>query len=602
MFIETIEVKGLNKKTASITFEKGLNVIAGASDTGKSYIVKCIQFILGSEEPPKGIDEAIGYTSLEVCFSNDDGSKFLLKRDLITKSKVVLVEYPNNNQEPITSILHPSHKGKKNLSEYFLNTFGLSNKFLVKGVESLNHSSLTLRVLSKLFLIDENRIITESSILGTGQNGEKTLEKSLLKTLLTGNDDSEVTKLKESKFNESNLKAKIQFFEEYLTQYYPETEDKEIESLDSEYEKLETELIETRNELSDSINSNQELVDKRRAITEDILVIDRLAGENKSLLDRFQVLTSKYNSDRERLVAGVEATNYLDAYILNACPTYGQELESKYPEMELPFLLESTFAEIEKIDSQLLDLKVTINDLLDEIARDDCDVIKNKTTLSSLNERINASISHKFKEYESTIAELLNKKKDFIDVRNNINKRNELLREIGLLQAKLDGVKNKYEMPDFSIELKELDKEISNVLSRWAFPRGEATTFDIDARDMIIGNKPRSHFGKGYRAIGYSAFAIGLMQYLFSKGRHPGFVVLDSPLTTYRKGDVDESEIEVSIEKDMIFAFYIDLCESYQDKQIIVFDNQEPEKDLISKMNYYHFSKNKNLGRYGFFQ
>ncbi|RZQ52155.1 hypothetical protein C1E23_15805 [Pseudoalteromonas phenolica] len=83
--------------------------------------------------------------------------------------------------------------------------------------------------------------------------------------------------------------------------------------------------------------------------------------------------------------------------------------------------------------------------------------------------------------------------------------------------------------------------------------------------------------------------------------RHPKFVILDSPLTTYRAGDNDVSDDEVQLHKDMIFAFYIDLCDSFKDKQIIVFENQEPDEDLKSKMTYYHFSKNREIGRYGFF-
>ena len=39
---------GENKKDAIINFKGGLNVIAGASDTGKSFAFECIDFALGS--------------------------------------------------------------------------------------------------------------------------------------------------------------------------------------------------------------------------------------------------------------------------------------------------------------------------------------------------------------------------------------------------------------------------------------------------------------------------------------------------------------------------------------------------------------------------
>ena len=91
-------------------------------------------------------------------------------------------------ENDVTKILKPRHQGKENLSRYFLEKIGIGNQVLVSGTQSLNHSSLTLRILEKLFLVDEARIITDDSPLGRGQNTERTLETSLLKTLLTGHD------------------------------------------------------------------------------------------------------------------------------------------------------------------------------------------------------------------------------------------------------------------------------------------------------------------------------------------------------------------------------------------------------------------------------
>jgi len=77
--------------------------------------------------------------------------------------------------------------------------------------------------------------------------------------------------------------------------------------------------------------------------------------------------------------------------------------------------------------------------------------------------------------------------------------------------------------------------------------------------------------------------------------------MLDSPLTTYKAGDDDEGSEEIWLANNMIYAFYIDLCNSFNDKQVIIFENQEPDVDLRDKMTYYHFSKNVEIGRYGFF-
>ena len=55
---------GENKKDAIINFKGGLNVIAGASDTGKSFAFECIDFALGSSSNPKTVPEMKGYRSV----------------------------------------------------------------------------------------------------------------------------------------------------------------------------------------------------------------------------------------------------------------------------------------------------------------------------------------------------------------------------------------------------------------------------------------------------------------------------------------------------------------------------------------------------------
>lgn len=101
------------------------------------------------------------------------------------------------------------------------------------------------------------------------------------------------------------------------------------------------------------------------------------------------------------------------------------------------------------------------------------------------------------------------------------------------------------------------------------------------------------------RAICFSAFLLGLMIKLKKLENHPGFVVLDSPLTSYKEGDIlDDGDEKVA---DLAYSFYSDLCDNYENSQIILFDNREPEEHLHSRMRYIHFSRNEKIGRYGFF-
>ena len=57
---------GPNIPTADLSFEPGLNVICGASETGKSLIVESIDFMLGQKDPVRDVPEREGYDKIRM--------------------------------------------------------------------------------------------------------------------------------------------------------------------------------------------------------------------------------------------------------------------------------------------------------------------------------------------------------------------------------------------------------------------------------------------------------------------------------------------------------------------------------------------------------
>ena len=56
--IKELRLIGESVEKASIVFEKGVNIITGPSNVGKSYIFQCFNYMFGSSKPPKSIKEA----------------------------------------------------------------------------------------------------------------------------------------------------------------------------------------------------------------------------------------------------------------------------------------------------------------------------------------------------------------------------------------------------------------------------------------------------------------------------------------------------------------------------------------------------------------
>lgn len=599
MIISRIEIIGDNKEPAAIQFTKGLNSIVGATNTGKSYICECIQFIMGAAKAPKKIEESHGYDTLKVHFEEDDGSQFTLHRELKDKSDIIVEQNGHH------STYYPNKKAKNNISDFFLTKWNLSNMVLAKGLKNLTHSSLTLRIFEKIFLADEERIISKKSPLGNGSPLDTTLEWSLLKTLLTGEDDSEIQDYKEHRVSKQKLKYKIEQLEEFTNNFIPSIPTSSIseKELLSRIVWLEKNLHNEQAYLESYLSENNDLIEKRRSTREAILELQAEINEEKTSIERFNLLLQKYKSDLERLEANNEAIEYLAKHQASLCPTCGNKLPN-HEAIKDDQVLRSNQAEHHKTLLKYNDLKSAIDEFQTNKTNLELSLKTQQSHLSVQNEALKKNLIPKIKTHTENVKSLMLEKTECEKTISNFHTRAKISKEINSLQSEHDRILLKYEIEDFPDELNTLTNEISEILTRWGFPQANQIVFDKKERDIIVDGTPRAHFGKGYRAISFASVLVALMNILTKKNRHPGFLIMDSPLTTYKQGDekpLGEETEQENISNNLIYAFYRDLCDFYKDKQIIIFDNQEPDDDLIEEMSYTHFSGNTSIGRAGFF-
>ena len=88
---------------------------------------------------------------------------------------------------------------------------------------------------------------------------------------------------------------------------------------------------------------------------------------------------------------------------------------------------------------------------------------------------------------------------------------------------------------------------------------------------------------------------IGLLQETNRKNLpHPGFIILDSPLVTYR-------EPQEHMGEGVKVAFYRNLAATLAPAQVIILENVEPPDDLKESITFEGFTKNRSTGRYGLF-
>jgi len=137
------------------------------------------------------------------------------------------------------------------------------------------------------------------------------------------------------------------------------------------------------------------------------------------------------------------------------------------------------------------------------------------------------------------------------------------------------------------------------ILKNWHFPEVERVHFDLRSRDLVINGKNRISYGKGLRAITQAAFSIGLLEYCRKNDTsHPGFVILDSPLLSYREPEGQDDDLRGS---DLDTCFYEYLEKAQPDRQFIIVENTDPPLNVQSSSHATKFTGNPAIGRFGFF-
>ena len=140
---------------------------------------------------------------------------------------------------------------------------------------------------------------------------------------------------------------------------------------------------------------------------------------------------------------------------------------------------------------------------------------------------------------------------------------------------------------------------IKILLDNWKYKDNCNVIFNSNTYDIEIDGKPRGHLGKGHRALTHAAFSVGLQNYMYNNDfSFPAFIILDSPLLSLKEADYDTEKLSNTIQD----AFWKDLSSTNKDRQIIIFDNKEPNDDIKKIANYIKFTGNKNSGRCGFYE
>lgn len=88
--IEKLRVSGAGKIDGVVNFNDGLNIIQGRSNTGKTWILKCIYYLFSSDTRP--YSPLTGYTDIEGIFLTERYGRIKISRKLEEEKATVEAE------------------------------------------------------------------------------------------------------------------------------------------------------------------------------------------------------------------------------------------------------------------------------------------------------------------------------------------------------------------------------------------------------------------------------------------------------------------------------------------------------------------------------
>ena len=560
--IESLRVSGPGKIDGFIKFSDGLNVIQGRSNTGKTWILKCIYYLFSSDTRP--YSPLTGYTDIEGVFQTKRYGRITMTRKLDEEKVTVVAESEEvENGEYDTNYKRIS---TRYLNDLWLRIIGLDETIEVPKSARYARERMSWANVANVFYADENEIDKAESIVIKDPRYETPLIASLY-FLLSGDYKKGIPEITKPEVATAKKKAVIDYIDEQvssLTQtrvsYIKQLEELAGLDIESEMHALTVHIEEAQQDI-------KELIEENTAIVRQMAEYQQEDANCRVLLDRYESLISQYKADLQRLdfiSKGEQAVTGLPAN--GICPFCGGQL---HPDLYEGYV-EAIDAEIKRIASELAVIVATENSVRDEQES----IRQSIDDLQLRRAAVNKALDDKNREIQS-YRYGLQRFKDYTRLQTGINFVNDQLEILG--KKKVSELQKQKNPPLYHAkqEFEEVvgtgfNVILNRILKECNYRSVGYASWDFSTFDILMDGVPKSEDqGKGYRSFLNSVVALMLYEYfntddVFIK---PGFLMIDTPLLGF---DENEDAFEGDTIKRGLYQYFID---HQGEGQVIIVDN-----------------------------
>jgi hypothetical protein len=606
-----LEITDGDLPPAILNFTKGLNVLSGVENRGKTFAFKCLDFLMGAKKAPKPNSHSTGYTTATVYFTINDDRRGGVRREF-QSGKAEYLPYHALNQDVSAarwSGLAKTHSAKKeSISTFWVSAFGFTPTKL-RGNMSGDIKAFTVRYLAHLVLIDEMRIMAETTTARTSQATGWPAEGDAF-SLMIGARKNPPGVIDSKPLNTGMQSGVREFISQEIDQLKVQLAAIPfVGSYDDEAAQITRRTREFTEAANNAAMKLQEAFFRIGEIQRNLTEAKATTKTSREIAVRLELLQEYYQADLRRLGAVSETAFLLEQLNEVKCPTClrpfaapGEKASDVISKEYLSQIVLGSRVEAEKIRRLGSDLALTLARAREEFEDARLSELEWMESLKSFQDTAktqNEQVAAAHTQLSKTFAAM-----------GPLAERKVLQQRSSFLTQQLDDgtvldAAPAEERTDFDrASVNGFCETVRKLLEKWKWNYTRpplSVTFDQANTDILISGQTRDSFGKAVRALISSAFVIGLMDYCHENDLpHPGFVVLDSPLTT-KKESTAASSTNDNVSDDILTAFFTHLARNYADKQVIIIDNKEPPAFLEKEINHIRFGDDPKATRQGLF-
>lgn len=572
-YIKSVEATGPTVKRAVVSLTKGLNIVAGISNKGKTTILQFIEYAFGglNNDIDISIDPSrTGYNLVKVTV-NVDGKDVELTRNLQKNKSTVNV---SSQYSAIASGKYTTSAASTIMpfiGTMLMNLIGISSEVKVPANSEYKGQRLTWNTLKPLWFLDEDRVSNTKSVL-LPTRGQTAFLAGII-YLLYG---EKFPTNKEYKAQEKRIAVK-----DYIVNQLANARRKQKQLSQSPENKIDlqskiSEIEENAKKIDEQI---AEKVNQSKKIYSEMLKLNDQLSECQVALDRYGALKKQYVSDIKRLsfIADGERT-FENLEVLFLCPVCNQPIPKEQVDESH---IAASKVELTKVVSLLKDLEQSVSSLKVQ----QHSLIDRYDTCKDQKDSIDDELAE---QYYPSLKKLQNLEKQY---RSQIEKQSQaelldsMMNDWGARIEEIDGesgptapFRPKDKLGDDFYE--KMGEIIGDLLNRSNYEGLKSIGFKKSAFDLEINGLPKTkNHGKGYRSYLNSIAVMALSKNINAYGKYKSdLLMIDTPLDGLEEG---KERLPKGMQKG-IFKLFMERGES---NQTIIVENLDHLPDIDFEQN-----------------